>query len=110
MTIRILVVVLAHLLAGCHASHSPAPAAAKGLTYACDDGRTVQAAYPDTQTAEPTLDGQTHRLQIAISGSGARYIGDGWQWWSKGMQQAWIAPLKASESYASATGVSCRAP
>lgn len=40
---------------------------ANTLIYTCEDGRTVQVAYPDARTAVLTLDGQTHRLHTAIS-------------------------------------------
>lgn len=80
---------------------------AKTLTYTCDDGRNVQAVYPDTDTAVLTLDGQTYRLHTAISADGARYVGEHWQWWTKGMTKGWLAPLKSGESIASASGVSC---
>lgn len=90
---------------------TPAPATATNtLTYTCDDGRIVRAAYPDTDTAVLSFDRQTHRLHIAVSADGARYVGDRWQWWSKGMHDARLAPLQPGESYASAEGVSCRAP
>lgn len=103
-----LLAVPALLLGGCQ---TPTPAAtAKALAYACDDGRTVQAAYPDADTAVLTLDQHSHRLYIAISASGARYVGDQWQWWTKGMHQAWLAPLKPGETVASTSGVSCAAP
>jgi membrane-bound inhibitor of C-type lysozyme len=93
------------LLAACQ-SHT---SATKATTYACSDGRQVQAAYPDTESAVLTLDGKTHHLHRAISADGARYVGDGWQWWTKGMQQGMLAPLKPGESIASAGGVSCQA-
>lgn len=80
------------------------------LAYTCDDGRTVQATYPDTQTAVLSFDSQTHRLHAAISADGARYVGGHWQWWSKGMHDAWLAELKPGEAMASAAGVACRAP
>ncbi|MGN6656067.1 MAG: MliC family protein [Rhodanobacter sp.] len=79
------------------------------LTYACDDGRTVQVAYPDTQTAVLDFDAQTHRLHVAVSADGARYVGEHWQWWSKGMHDARLAELKPGERIASAAGVACRA-
>jgi membrane-bound inhibitor of C-type lysozyme len=88
----------------------PAPAAPVELTYRCDDGRTVRAAYPDIRTAVLGFDGETHRLHIAVSADGARYVGAGWQWWSKGMHDAWLAPLQGAEQIASAAGVACRAP
>jgi membrane-bound inhibitor of C-type lysozyme len=95
-------------------SITPFRAAAAGaaihLTYTCDDGRTVQAVYPDAQTAVLDFDAQAHRLHAAISADGARYVGGHWQWWSKGMHDAWLAELKPGEKVASAAGVACRAP
>jgi membrane-bound inhibitor of C-type lysozyme/archaellum component FlaG (FlaF/FlaG flagellin family) len=85
-------------------------AAAPVLSYACNDGRKVQASYPDTATAVVTLDGNTHHLHIAISADGARYVGDHWQWWTKGMHDAWLSPLRNGETYPSASGVACHAP
>ncbi|HUH54905.1 MAG TPA: MliC family protein [Rhodanobacter sp.] len=84
--------------------------AAPVLSYTCDDGRKVQASYPDTTTAVVTLDGNTHHLHIAISADGARYVGDHWQWWTKGMHDAWLSPLREGETYPSANGVACHAP
>ncbi|CAM5247750.1 DUF4232 domain-containing protein [Rhodanobacter lindaniclasticus] len=83
--------------------------ASPAYTYTCDDGRTVQATYPDTQTAVLSFDAQSHRLHIAISADGARYVGEHWQWWSKGMHDAQLAELKPGESIASDRGVSCTA-
>ena len=97
----------AALMVGCQ---TPVPAAvANSLSYACDDGRTVQAAYPDTDTAVLTFDGQTHQMHTAISADGARYVGKHWQWWTKGMHEGRLAPLKPGETIASASGVSCTA-
>lgn len=85
-------------------------APAQALVYTCADGRAVKAVYPDTETAMLTLDGQTLKLQVAVSADGARYVDQHWQWWTKGMHQAWLAPLKAGETIASAAGVACHAP
>jgi membrane-bound inhibitor of C-type lysozyme len=85
-------------------------AAAKALIYTCASGRIVQAAYPDTDTAVLTLDGQMQSLHIAISADGARYVGKQWQWWTKGMHDAWLAPLQPGETIASAHGEACTAP
>lgn len=91
-------------------SAASAAAAAKTLTYTCDSGRTVRAVYPDTDTAVLTLDGQTQPLHIAISADGARYVGKHWQWWTKGMREARLSPLKPGEAIASASGEACTAP
>lgn len=96
------------LLLGCQ-TPTPSPTA-QVVSYTCDDGRTVQAVYPDTNSAVLTLDGQPHHLKTAVSASGARYVGDQWQWWTKGMHDAQLAPLKPTETIASASGVSCHAP
>jgi len=99
-------------LAGC----APAPshqAQAKAnvawVNYTCSNGQTVAAAYPDTNTAVISVHHATHTLHSAISGSGARYIGDGWQWWTKGMHEGMLAPLAPGETIASAPGIDCHA-
>ncbi|MCX7514068.1 MliC family protein [Frateuria sp. STR12] len=83
---------------------------APGFAYHCADGRVVQASYPDSEHALLVMAGKPYRLTIALSASGARYVGDGWQWWTKGMHEAWLAPLGAGETIASASGVACQAP
>ena len=101
-------------LAGCNrdpakAIDAGAPAEPTFTTYACEDGRTVRAAYPDPATAIVDVDGAERTLRVAISASGARYIGEGVQWWTKGMDQAQLSPLAAGEDIATASGVNCRA-
>jgi membrane-bound inhibitor of C-type lysozyme len=102
---RALPLAVVPLLAACHGTgRTAAP-----TTYACSDGRQVQATYPDHDSATLVLDGRRHRLRQSISADGARYTGDGWQWWTKGLHQATLAPLKSGESIASARGVDCQA-
>lgn len=91
------------------ASHAQASAQVSWISYACADGRVVQAAYPDTNTAQIKIGGQEHILRIAMSADGARYTGDGWQWWTKGMHDGSLAPLAAGETIANAPGVACHA-
>jgi membrane-bound inhibitor of C-type lysozyme len=79
------------------------------VNYACSDGQTVQASYPDNNTAIIKFKGETHTLHVALSGSGARYTGEGWQWWTKGMHDGMLAPLATGESIASAPGIDCHA-
>lgn len=88
----------------------PADGTADAMTYTCADGRVVQATYPDTEHAQITLDGQSHHLRIARSASGARYVGDHWQWWSKGMHDARLSPLEPGEMIAASAGIPCHAP
>lgn len=117
---RIAVPVLAALaLAGCRdtkpASSGPSPQTAgpvnpdPGLTtYACVDGQRITAGYPDEKTAIVTYKGHAYTLQLARSADGARYIGYGLQWWTRGSRAAIVA-LKPGEDVASAAGLDCMA-
>ncbi|MFC3651972.1 MliC family protein [Dyella humi] len=96
------------VLGGCASAPSDHEAAA-WMNYTCSDERTLQARYPDPNTAVIRIQDETHTLHIAISGSGARYTGEGWQWWTKGMHDGMLAPLATGESIASAPGVQCHA-
>jgi membrane-bound inhibitor of C-type lysozyme len=117
-------VVLAPLLAfaACSRSPEPAPAAAapegphptppaaSAVTtsvYECPDGRKITATY-DRQSAELRIGDKTYRLKTAISASGARYVGDGVQWWTKGPDEGRLSELKAGEDVAADVGVTCR--
>ncbi len=79
------------------------------VRYVCEDGRTLSALYPDRETAQLKLGDTTHLLRIARSASGARYVGDALQWWTKG-DEGGLAPLKPGEDVASAPGVKCGPP
>ena len=94
-------------LSGC--ASTPSGHVHAWVNYTCSDGQVVQASYPDDNTAIIRLKGETHTLHIALSGSGARYIGEGWQWWTKGMHDGMLAPLAFGESIASAPGIACHA-
>jgi membrane-bound inhibitor of C-type lysozyme len=79
-------------------------------TYACADRRTVKAGYPDRDTAALTVGEHTYTLKRALSASGVRYTGYGLQWWTKGLDNGRLAPLRAGEEVASEAGVECRRP
>lgn len=81
--------------------------AAKLVRYECSDGSVVEASYPTVDTAKVSHDGEVTEMRIAVSGSGARYIGDGWEWWTKGMSEGTLTPLAAGEEITSAKGVHC---
>lgn len=82
--------------AGCTSpADSPAPAAdtteadagvdaAAFITYQCPSGGTVEASYPTDSTAVVRYQGQERSMTIAVSASGARYVGDELEWWTKG--------------------------
>lgn len=95
------------LLSGC--ASMPSDHMHTWMNYTCSNGQAVQAAYPDANTALIRLKGHAYTLHIAISGSGARYVGEGWQWWTKGMRDGMLAPLAPGESIASAPGATCHA-
>ena len=58
------------------AEPAPDPAGTIPWTaYVCEDGRVLQALYPDRDTAQLKLAGETLLLKIAVSGSGARSVG-----------------------------------
>jgi hypothetical protein len=63
------------------------------LVYHCADGETVRASYPTSDMAVVEYAGRSRTLKAAASASGARYVGDGLQWWTKGLTEGVIAPL-----------------
>jgi membrane-bound inhibitor of C-type lysozyme len=106
-------------LAACQRAETqpaPAPAAAAvnpdpGVrTYRCADGSSIEAGYPDAQTAIVTVGGHAYTLKAARSADGVRYVGMGLQWWTKGLQDARLARLRPGEIVAADPGVACRAP
>ncbi len=42
------------------------------------------AIYTSTRSATVQYRGKTYDMHIAVSGSGARYVGDDLEWWTKG--------------------------
>lgn len=101
---RLLLAAAALLPTGCQPARQEA-----GITYRCADGRAIEANYVDSDHAVLRVAGKPYRLTIARSASGARYVGDGWQWWTKGMRQAYLAPLSPGEAIASDPGTACQA-
>lgn len=79
------------LVAGCaHFSPLHPPAAhvtgsnAGFISYQCESGYDVQAIYRSGTTAVVRYANMTREMTIAISASGARYVGGGLEWWTKG--------------------------
>lgn len=60
----------------------PATTDSQAVSYACESGRTVAVRYPDAQSAVLTYDGRAVTLKTATSASGARYAGEGLEWWT----------------------------
>lgn len=78
-------------------------------SYRCADGSIVEASYPTTDTARILYDGGVIDMTIAVSASGARYVGGGWEWWTKGTTEGTLSALAPGEEIASAPGISCAA-
>ncbi|MGD8203154.1 MliC family protein [Pantoea sp. FN0305] len=83
--------VIAMLLCGCSTPYS---LPGKGVTdttqavYRCDDGQRLEVTYYNNQPNALAVikkgDGPEIVMANVISGSGAKYNGNTWQWWSKG--------------------------
>lgn len=78
-------------------------------TYRCADSSIVEASYPTTDTATIRYEGRSVDMTTAVSASGARYVGDGWEWWTKGMTEGTLSRLASGKDTASAPGVICKA-
>jgi membrane-bound inhibitor of C-type lysozyme len=73
------------------------------VTYACQDGSTIVAGYPDTKTAVVTWKDHAYTLKLAPAAHGARYIGFGLRWWTEG-DRATLDQLTAGQG-----ALECRA-
>jgi len=91
------------------------------VTYLCANGQVVQAQYENSDSdagnaimsvgqsgAYLYIDGQGVRMLQGVSANGVRYIGGGYQWWTRGLQTANLAPLGPNESTATNPGTECR--
>lgn len=67
------------VLAGC-----TTPREAPTYVYSCASGQTITMALPEPEVAVVTVDGVAHRMTHVVSASGARFAGDGLEWWTKG--------------------------
>lgn len=113
------------LLAGCDrsdgsASANESAAASGNLTatapatdlveraYACKPALAITARYDNRDTADPevllTIDGRTYDLDLAQSGSGARYTSDDGRsegmtltWWNKGTEATLFENKKGAQ-------------
>lgn len=77
------------------------------VVYRCTDGRTVAVRY-DSERAFLSVGGSNVTLNIHPSASGARYVGPGVQWWTRGMEHGQLSPLTDGQTYAEPdSGVVC---
>lgn len=61
-----------------------APSTSSVHNYRCESGETIATSYPSTDSATVQYKGSNYNMQIAVSGSGARYVGGELEWWTKG--------------------------
>ncbi|GHA22799.1 MliC family protein [Oceanisphaera arctica] len=52
--------------------------------YRCESGETMRVNYPSTDSARVQYQGREYTMKIAVSASGARYLGSELEWWTKG--------------------------
>lgn len=91
MSSRFLLLALVLVVSGCgrfpferavSAERATGPAAR--ITYQCESGTAIEASYPSDSTAIVEYGKHTLRMTLAVSASGARYVGGGLVWWTKG--------------------------
>lgn len=63
-------------------STNPDTAAVTPVGYACESGKTISVQYIDTTTAQLIYQSQAFTLTSAKAASGARYVGQGLEWWT----------------------------
>lgn len=88
---RIILFVTAVTFVGCTHLHQAGVPAAESIAssdtpfvYRCKSGRKVVASYASGTTAVVKYGSGTRKMIVAVSGSGARYVGGGLEWWTKG--------------------------
>lgn len=91
MHLHFFLFVLVVIVASCGRSSSEsdpptdrATESASRIAYQCESGRALQVSYPSDTTAVVEYESQTLQMTRAVSASGARYIGEGLEWWTKG--------------------------
>jgi membrane-bound inhibitor of C-type lysozyme len=112
---------LALALAACHApaaktaaeppasmTQGPVNPDAGVTTYRCADGSSIEAGYPDQDTAVVTYKGHAYTLKRAPAATGDRYTGYGIQWQTRGGHAA-IAALKPGQETTLDPGLACEA-
>jgi membrane-bound inhibitor of C-type lysozyme len=90
MSIRVWLLALTVGAAGCAgtaSTHAPAGKAADAgawVTYRCRAKGAATARYRPPDAATVRYDGRVYEMKVAASGSGARYVGGGLEWWTRG--------------------------
>jgi membrane-bound inhibitor of C-type lysozyme len=53
-------------------------------SYRCESGETITTIYHSSDSAAVRYKGSNYSMKIAVSASGARYVGGDLEWWVKG--------------------------
>ena len=69
---------------GQQAAQASLSAPATPVHYQCESGELITATYPSTDSVTIQYKNRSYTMQSAVSGSGARYVGDDLEWWTKG--------------------------
>lgn len=80
-----------------HNADSQSSASNKPEAYQCESGTTIQARYPDVDTAVVIWQGHTYYMYTAQSADGARYVGRKYEWWTRGTGDQSTASLFAQK-------------
>ena len=104
------VAVMALTLTGCSASFSlpgPGETATSRAVYQCDDGQRLAVVYyhKDLNRIAVVKKGSEPEIVMVnvISGSGAKYNGNVYQWWSKGHSGSFTDLMKDQTTECQAT-------
>ncbi|WP_296175530.1 DUF4232 domain-containing protein [uncultured Brevundimonas sp.] len=92
---------------------APTAQTAAAVGYACESGKTIAVTYPDTETARVSYDGRDYVLTSAVSASGARYAGQGLEWWTasrNGQESGTLSRLGPNDQAGGAVIERCSRP
>ncbi|WP_414900945.1 MliC family protein [Sphingomonas flavalba] len=80
---------------------------APGRIYHCQDGGIVEARYIGADHALVRFMGRAMMMEAGPAADGVRYVGGGWQWWTRGMDEGLIAPVRPGAGMAAEPGRRC---
>ena len=62
------------------------PLPADATSYQCDSGNRIIVTYHKNDTATLSYLQKDYTMEMAMSASGVRYVGNGLVWWTKGQE------------------------
>jgi membrane-bound inhibitor of C-type lysozyme len=79
------------------------------MVYRCANGERLRVDYRRDETVLIEYRGEIKLLTLAPTASGARYVGDGQQWWTKGQADGVLSRLEPGQAMATGEGTPCQA-